>query len=110
MADSSLAGSSHAWEDVGYSDSSADQDPERHPEAAATQFLDELVGLYLESRLSARNFCVLCWWAHKAGMAGSLVGEYAMRPGQSSGNYQRHLDRTMGFDAVQNQMFPLSCP
>eukprot|EP00969_Alexandrium_andersonii_P208806 9222059-Alexandrium_andersonii.AAC.1 len=110
MAASSSVGRSHSWEDVGYSDSSMDEDPERNPEAAATLFLDELVGLYLESRISAQHLCTLCWWARKAGMVGSLVEEYAVRPGQSGGNYQRHLDRVMGFDAVQNQMYPVACP
>eukprot|EP00969_Alexandrium_andersonii_P244702 10812729-Alexandrium_andersonii.AAC.1 len=93
MAARSSSAGPHAWEDPGYSDSSFEQDPERHPEAAALQFLDELVGLYLESRVSARHFCELCYWAKKAGMAGSPVGECAVRPGQSGGKYQRHLDR-----------------
>eukprot|EP00969_Alexandrium_andersonii_P226322 9994258-Alexandrium_andersonii.AAC.1 len=118
MASSSSAPAPHAWEEAnyhpweaaGYSDSDEEADPERDAVAASKLFLDELVGLYLESRASAQHLCTMCYWAVRGGMKGSLIAELALKPGQSSGNYQRHVDLVMGFDYVKEKSFPVSCP
>eukprot|EP00969_Alexandrium_andersonii_P152358 6737900-Alexandrium_andersonii.AAC.1 len=85
------------WEQedyVGDDDASdAPPDPNVDPDAASTEFLDVLIGLYLESKVSARHVCTLFWWAKKAGAKGQLLGEYALRPDQTgSGNWQRHVE------------------
>lgn len=66
--------------------------------------------LYLASTISARIFAVLCWWAWKAGMKRD-VEQYAMAPGSKwSGNYQKHLDRAMGFDLQRSMFYTLAAP
>ena len=61
----------HNWEQDGYHDEFDDDDhnpdPLNVPADAAEQFLEELVGLYLESVLSARSFCILCAFGHRRG-------------------------------------------
>ena len=37
--------------------------------------------------ISAEMFCVLCFWATKAGVKGA-INKYAFGPGKDSGNYQ----------------------
>eukprot|EP00969_Alexandrium_andersonii_P269316 11903492-Alexandrium_andersonii.AAC.1 len=83
------------WEEPGYSDDEAGvPDPYRDPAAAGEEFVEELLDLYLASQISAMHFCTLCWWANRGGIKGP-ASKYALRPGQSSGNYQRHLDRVL---------------
>eukprot|EP00969_Alexandrium_andersonii_P206670 9130529-Alexandrium_andersonii.AAC.1 len=116
MAASSSAswegGVGHTWEQPGYGDSDSDDDPDpmRDPVAAADEFMRILLDLFFESRVSARHVCEMCFWAEKAGMAGA-VRDYAQKPGSSnSGNYQRHLDRVLGFDEERRDAYQLSCP
>lgn len=101
------------WDDPDYNpepDSDADPDPHNDPEAAANEFVDMLVELYLSSKLSARTLSVLCYWAQKAGMPG-LVSQYAMRPDiPHSGNYQKHLDRALGFDVEKTKLYTVAAP
>ena len=106
---------SHAWEQAGYSDSNSEvegepPDPYTNAEAAAEQFLDDLVSLYLESTLSARVFCELCFWAAKSGMKGTKVSQYGMRPGQASGNYQKHLDHLFGMGEARARLYWTEVP
>ena len=97
------AAPAHLWEAAGYdaaSDSDAiDNMTNTEPQVAAARFLDALVELHLTSAMSAQPFAVLCFWAARSGMPG-LVKDYGMKPGCRGGNYQRHLDKAMGFDAV----------
>ena len=58
------------------------------------------------SQLSAHSFCTLCYWAHKANMPGR-VEAYAKRPGAPSGHYQRHLNKTLGFDERRSTNYKL---
>ena len=99
--------SSHAWEQ-GEADSDMEgedpADPHTDKDAAAAEFVDMLVGMYMLSQISAQDLCVACYWAHKAGMPG-VAKLYAMRPGASSGNYQRHLDIAMGFGDVKSTFY-----
>ena len=111
----------HAWERevdpsaagiAGGSDSEEDEgpDPERDPNAVADMFIEEMLSLYLESVISAQAFCVACYWAAKAGMAGARIHEYALRPGLSSGNYAKHLFDVLGLCESRNKLYRLSVP
>ena len=104
----------HAWECEGIKDdadsSGPEDDPEHNPIPASREFLAELVDLYLVSSISAKTLCVLCYWAQKAGMQGDLVEEYAMKPGCSTGNYQKHLDKKMGFNTAKSKFHSLKIP
>lgn len=61
------------------SESDEEPDPMTNPLAASREFVDMLLKLYFTSAISANTFCVLCWWAWKSGMPGS-VAEFAMKP------------------------------
>ena len=104
----------HAWEVSDeeidpFAGVSVDSDSEAEPEprqAAAAEFLEVLMGLYFASALSAGVFCVLCYWAWKAGMPGR-VQDYAKAPGAQSGKYQDHLNGILGFNAMKHKMYNL---
>ena len=74
------------------------------------QFLDELLGLYYESKLSAKAFCTLCFWANKAKMIGDAVARYAYKPDSSSGNYQKHLDIELHLAEKKKELLRLTVP
>ena len=79
------------WEGEGYRPEGPDfddeWDPVANPHAAAAAFVGVLVEQHLSGVISAQVFCVLCWWAHKAGVQGA-VEQYGVRPGCYSGHYQ----------------------
>ena len=81
-------------------DESHDADPNTNSDAAAAQFANDLVELYMSSVISAQTLCVLCHWAKIAGMPG-VVTEYAKAPGAQSGSYQKYLNRKMGLDVAK---------
>ena len=94
----------HAWElESDDSDASA---LENDFEIAATNFVGELVDAYMSNAISAQLFCILCYYAAKAGVQG-VVHEYGMAPGKGSGNYQRHLDSKLGFSGQRSSMYSL---
>ena len=104
------AAAGYLWEADAYGPSDSDDDQASEAERAADQFLEEMVSLYLESVLSARMFCILCYHAAKAGMAGSRVEEYGMKPGAHSGNYQKHLDAKLGLGEEKARLYWLKVP
>ena len=58
------------------------------------QSLEEMDRLY--AYLVDEEGTPVCFWKGKAGMP-EEVGKYGIRPGATSGNYQRHLDGCLGF-------------
>lgn len=67
-----------------------------------------ILELYFTS-ISANTFCLMCWWAWKSGMPGS-VAEFAMKPGSSSGNYQKKLNKVLSFDLHLTRMYDVQVP
>ena len=64
-----------------------------------------LYAMYLSSAISARTFCVLCYWAGLAGMPD--VSQYGMHPNTASGNYKKFLDKAVGAKDFQNMLYEL---
>ena len=63
------------------------------PEVASTQLVDMLVRLKRRGILSAQQTCILAWWSHKAGAAGSELSQLGMRPDKDqTGKYSEHFD------------------
>ena len=91
--------------DVDGSDSD-EEDPHRSPAAAAKQFIEILLELYMASQLSAEHFAVMCYWCELAGMA--HVSPFAKPPGRQSGYYAAHISSVLGFDLVKKHMYRLS--
>ena len=85
-------------------DESHDADPNTNSDAAAAQFANDLVELYMSSVISAQTLCVLCHWAKIAGAPG-VVTEYAKAPGAQSGSYQKYLNRKMGLDVAKKKQY-----
>eukprot|EP00959_Pyramimonas_sp_CCMP1952_P107817 2254436-Pyramimonas_sp.AAC.1 len=63
---------------------------------AGSQLLTHLLRLYASCRLSAKDFCSLCYFAREARVPGGAFHTYAVSPSQKSeGNYQKHLDTVL---------------
>ena len=73
------------------SDSATDSESEVDEAVdAGRAFIDLLLSLLTCGRLSAKNVCILCWWASKGGLAAAR--DLAFRPDAPSSHYQRHID------------------
>jgi hypothetical protein len=60
------------------SDSDTDWYEEVSASDAGANLVECLVHLFLEGRVSAKNLCVLCWWAWKCGV--TAAAELADKP------------------------------
>ena len=83
-----------------------DNDPKLAVDLATQAFLNYLLDLADESKISAKDVCVLCWYASKAGMSDD-VRRIGFRPDAPSGHYQRHLDSVLDFAERQSQFYKL---
>ncbi len=66
-------------------------------EACSERFFDLLVQLKTASKLSAKDVCVISYWASKAGLCGRGA-DLALAPSAESSNYSRHFDRVVGVE------------
>ena len=88
------------WEDdlpIGWEGIDVDDGTDADPTAATAgiDLADCLVFLKNKGKLSARDVCVLAYYAQHAGVTGPAV-QYAFRPDAPSGHFQRHLDSVLG--------------
>ena len=107
--DASACGFSPDRESEGWGVPSDSADEALSPAAAAECFLDILLGLYFESSVSAEVVSTLCFYASAGGLGGQ-VSTFAAKPGQSSGNYSRHLKKKLGFDRDEAIQYTLDMP
>ena len=63
-----------------------------------------LVDLKLLNVLSARQTCVLAFWASRAGATG-FAADLALRPDQQSGSYCRHFDKVVGCSPHDHEFY-----
>ena len=96
----------HVWDDW-----NADSDDEclTQVEQASRAFIELLLSMYMCSAITAGNFCMLCYWAAKAGMPGD-VNVFGIAPGRQSGQYQKHLNTVLLFDQERKHMYKFSAP
>ena len=59
--------------------------------------------------LSAKQVCLLAFFAHGPGCCGS-VADLAFAPGKQSGHYQRHLDTVLKTDLDVSALYTLEVP
>eukprot|EP00969_Alexandrium_andersonii_P065105 2866315-Alexandrium_andersonii.AAC.1 len=88
-----------------------DSDDDRQPSKAeaAEEFLSLMMAMLMASTpMAANHFCILCHWAHLAGMTG--VGHMAHPPGKPSGRYSRVLKRKLDSESVQRGYYRLRLP
>ena len=60
-------------------------------ESSGEIFSSYVLDLLYKGRISAKDACLLCYWAHLSG-APDRVGKLGFPPNKASGAYQRHLD------------------
>eukprot|EP00969_Alexandrium_andersonii_P078231 3449764-Alexandrium_andersonii.AAC.1 len=74
-----------------------DSDDEARPPSkgeAAEEFIAQLLSLLMASTpMAANHLCILCHWAHLAGMPG--VNQFALPPGKPSGRYSKHVKKKL---------------
>ena len=113
----------HDWEplrlrpdaEIANSEDEEDDEPfnpdECGPEEAAEFFLEQMVSMMMSGeKTSAKSVCIACFWAAKAGAV--HLKPWGLKPGSSSGNFQKHLDRRMGVStrAVAREKYKLVVP
>ena len=93
------------------SDASDSDDDDIIDEQRAGEMLSEmLLSLYFASDLSAKQMCVLSWWAHHAGAKGQ-VKYFAFSPNAAStGHFQRHIDSVLKLDASKTGKYKVTVP
>lgn len=92
-----------APEPVAEQDSDAEIDYENvTSDVAAEELGGMLLELKLTNALSARQCCVLAFWAHRAGAKG-LVEKLGMAPDKNTGAYSRHFDKVIGCTPFDSQ-------
>ena len=93
------------------SDSEAEEDPMNpSPEYAGVQFVELLLDLKYANKISMKDVCCASWWASKAGAVGPAC-ELGKHPYcKSAGDYQKHVDRKMGFNEQMGEQCILQCP
>ena len=76
-------------------------------DTAGHELMEMLISLKLKSTISARDACVLAFWASKAGAAGP-VHKLALRPDAQTGKYSKKFDDVVGTDPRKGDvyMFP----
>jgi hypothetical protein len=63
---------------------------------AGAALMRHLLSMYSESKISAKDLCIACHFAHESGSIGADFSRYGLAPGQSSdGAYQKKLDRSL---------------
>ena len=72
-------------------------------------FVDLMIKLRLEGKLSAKSVCLLAHWAHGVGDVGPC-GSIAMALGSPSGHYHRKLDKYLGIAHDKKDLYWLSLP
>lgn len=62
---------------------------------AGANLYRHLVTLYAERKMSAKDLSIACYFCSEAGVRGADFQQMALAPGQSSGNYQKAIDRVL---------------
>ena len=105
----------HAWENESDNDicgdgsDTNDPDPHSDPEAAAKEFLDVLIGMYMTSAISGQLLTTLCYWAGVGGLRAD-VPTFGRKPGTGHGHCTRHLNKLLGFEETKQKGYSLEVP
>ncbi len=99
------------WEEQSPPESDAEFDYESvTPEEAGEELASMLIGLKHSGVLSAKQVCLLSFWASKAGACGQ-VAELKFRPDDpSTGHYSRHFDLAAGTRLDDDMFYEVLMP
>jgi hypothetical protein len=115
-----MASASHSWEDDhawdsdsmgGGASGESDEDYDSvTAEQAGNYFSEFLMSLLFSHTISAKQCCVLAWWAQHAGAIGPAA-EFAMAPNaKSTGHYQRKIDHVLRLKEREHVLYELQVP
>ena len=90
------------WEDADVVLPIAVDSDEDADEGPASLYITFMIDLLICRTLNARQFCVAMFYAGQAGL--TVAVQYGLKPGASSGHYQRHVRRSVGV------VFGKDCP
>lgn len=86
----------------------SDSEVETPPLSPAQELLAFLISLLHGGFLSARQFCVICYWAGKCGIV--LLAEYGLHPNAHSGKYKAKTDRVTGARRDIEKLYSFEVP
>eukprot|EP00969_Alexandrium_andersonii_P244068 10784120-Alexandrium_andersonii.AAC.1 len=96
--------------DAGFLESGVEDDPEAVSAIeAGEEFGELLIQLKRSGTLSARQACLLAFWASKAGCTG-VANTLAFRPGAPTGHYIRHWDAATKSKLDKKGLYHLQVP
>jgi hypothetical protein len=104
----------HAWDTDSMGGGASGESDEDYDSVTAEQagghFSEFLMSLLFSHTISAKQCCVLAWWAQHAGAIGP-AGEFAMAPNASStGHYQRKIDHVLRLKEREHVLYELQVP
>lgn len=86
-------------------DDDGDLDPDTmSPTECSTEFFNMLVHLKMAGVLSAKQTCILSFWAQRGGIC-DPGGALAVHPLRVGGAFSKHFDKTVGLDKGMNSDF-----
>ena len=89
---------------------SSDSDEEISEESAGAHLFELLLDMKFRSKLSAKDACILAYWATMGGCKG-IVKKLAKPPGDPSpGHYSSHLDRAAGLAKKDHRICHFDAP
>ena len=86
-------------------DSDSDLDEAYVASSYADEFVSLMLNLLCTRTLNCKQFCVLMYWAGKAGI--TSANKYGFRPDASSGHYSRHLDPILKFKSHNETLYEI---
>ena len=97
------------------SGASSDEGPHWNSDEDLNEAPGDALGAYLlelkyKSVLSAKQCCVLAWWAVKGGATGDITEKLAFRPTAPSGHYNRKFKSATGAHAHDHRNYVFSTP
>eukprot|EP00971_Amphidinium_carterae_P342033 6481165-Amphidinium_carterae.2 len=78
------------------------------PKDAENNLLAFLVQLHLAKGLSAKDFSIISFWASKSGL--ESFTPYGCPPDASTGNFQKKLDKAMGYETARGLLYEYKVP
>ena len=97
------------WDGEETSDDEDDEDRDPSEGEGGDMFAEALLLLKMKGKISARDVCVLSYYAKHAGLTGPAV-DFAYKPSSPSGHFQRHLDRVLKIDSRVSDAYEFDVP
>ena len=87
----------------------SDDDDDLTPPEAAERLFEYLEDSFLSGESSAKTVAVLAYFAHKAGVQGSIA-KLAMAPGAVDSSYHRKVAKAVGLDDADERLHVIKVP